>query len=129
MKLFLTALFMMAPSFGKAAITSIQDYGTVACGFYEKDKLLQKFEAGLITILVDDHYARFRQVRIVVNGLQVQYQILIEETKTTAQDGQIQLLQNLMINDKETTLDEPAKDLSQIGTQNGDYQVKCLIKK
>ena len=129
MKLFLTALLMIAPSLGKAAITSIQDYGTVACGFYEKDKLLQKFEADLMTILVDDHYARFRQVRIVVNGLQVQYQILIEETGTTSKDGQVQLLQNLMIDGKETTLDKPAKDLSQVETQNGDYQVKCLVKK
>ena len=129
MKRFLSALLLVAPSLGKAAITNIQDYGKVTCGFYKNGNLVEKFEATLMTIFVDTIPAKFQQVRFEAKGVQVQYQVLIEQTATTKTDGNIQLLQNLKIDDKETTLDVPANDLGQIETQNGDYQVKCLVKK
>ncbi|MGE5087474.1 MAG: hypothetical protein ACM3MG_14310 [Bacillota bacterium] len=129
MKRILPSLLFIAPSLGMAAITNIQDYGKVVCGFYQTGNLLQKFEATLMTIFVDNIPAKFQQVRFEVRGVQVQYQVLIEQTETTKIDGNIQLLQNLKIDTKETTLDVPGKDLGQIETKNGDYQVKCLVKK
>ncbi|MFM6930535.1 MAG: hypothetical protein ACKOX6_18880 [Bdellovibrio sp.] len=129
MKLFLPTLLFIAPSLGRASITNIQDYGKVTCGFYQDQSLLEKFEATLMTIFVDNIPAKFQQVRFEVKGVQVQYQILIEQTATTTTDGSIQLLQNLKIDTNETTLDVPAKDLGQIQTKNGNYQVKCLVKK
>lgn len=101
----------------------------MTCGFYQDQSLLEKFEATLMTIFVDNIPAKFQQVRFEVKGVQVQYQILIEQTATTTTDGSIQLLQNLKIDTNETTLDVPAKDLGQIETKNGNYQVKCLVKK
>jgi len=129
MKRFLSVLLLIMPSLGLASITNIQDYGKVTCGFYQNGSLLEKFEATLMTIFVDTIPAKFQQVRFEVKGVQVQYQILIEQTATTKTDGSIQLLQNLKINEKETTLDVPGKDLGQVETQNDDYQVKCLVRK
>lgn len=118
---------MVFPVLASAAVQDVRDFQTYDCQITGGVGAAHYVKGHFMTIAIDDHIGQFFQERFVLDGSEIQFQILIEETKKT--DGTVILLQNLKIDGEETSVEKVVKSVAKTTTYNGDYKASCVISK
>ncbi|MBO9666942.1 MAG: hypothetical protein J7501_09030 [Bdellovibrio sp.] len=128
MKLILAAV-MTLPMLASAAVTEIRDYKTYDCQITTGNGGEVFITGNLMTLSIDEHIGRFFQEHLMVGGQDVQLQVLIEETANTSTTGEVILLQNLKVNETETSVEIVTKDVEQTSARNKDVAASCKISR
>ncbi|WP_413582371.1 hypothetical protein [Bdellovibrio sp. HCB288] len=123
----LMAFIMTLPAFASAAVTSIYDYKSYDCKIRTGSGQVVNVVGNLMTLSIDEHYGRFFQIHLSVEKSIFQLQVLLEETANTAQTGEVILLQNLKVDEKETSVEVITHDVSTTETVNQDVSATCSI--
>jgi hypothetical protein len=130
MKLLIAMLALALPVIASAApVKDVKEYQTYDCQITGGMGAAQFVKGHFMTLSIDDHIGQFFQERFQLDGSEVQLQVLIEETKTTALDGSVILLQNLKVDGEETSVEKTVKSLTKATATNGDFASICKISK
>ncbi|QLY24675.1 hypothetical protein [Bdellovibrio sp. KM01] len=127
MKLFVLILALFLPFVASAAVQDVREFQTYDCQITGGMGAAHFVKGHFMTIAIDEHIGQFFQERFELDGSQVQLQILIEETRKS--DGSVILLQNLKVDDEETSVEKVVKSIAKTSTQNGDFAASCVISK
>ncbi|UYL09854.1 hypothetical protein B9G69_004600 [Bdellovibrio sp. SKB1291214] len=129
MKLLMVTLALVLPAMALGAVKDVKEYRTYDCQITGNGGGAHYVTGYFMSISIDDHIGQFFQERFELDGSQIQLQVLIEETKKTPVDGSVIVLQNLKVDDEETSVEKTVKSVEKASTTNGDFASICKIMK
>ncbi|QDK46491.1 hypothetical protein DOM22_15615 [Bdellovibrio sp. ZAP7] len=127
MKTFVMILVIAFSGIASAAVQDVREFQTYDCQITGAVGVAHFVKGHFMTIAIDDHIGQFFQERFELDGSEVQFQILIEETRKA--DGSVILLQNLKVDGEETSVEKVVKAVAKTTTDNGEYKATCVISK
>jgi hypothetical protein len=128
MKSLITLLLTLSPLASFAGQMPTLKFKAVDCTLAVDNLIVKSVTGDLMSLVVDDHIGRFAQLQLGDDKNKIQYQILIEDDLKDKKSDKVIVLQNLMVNDLESSSEFSTSDLSWVRLRQGLYSVSCDVK-
>jgi hypothetical protein len=103
-------------------------YSSVKCVLSENEQAKKTVEQNLMTLMIEEDLGKFAQIQFGDQKLKIQYQILLESDAKNA--GAVNVLQNLKVDNLESSSEFSAVNPTYARLGQGIYSVRCdLIMK
>ncbi|UOF02871.1 hypothetical protein [Bdellovibrio reynosensis] len=121
----LVSLFLFLPVSSFAALPVLK-YSEVTCRLSVDEKVVKETTASLMTLVIEESLGRFAQIQFGDDTKKIQYQILIENSEK--QKDAVNVLQNLMVGDAESSVEFSALTPNWVRVGHGNHSVACDLK-